>query len=200
MKTIKFSDKESWLEARKTKITGSRLKDIVVKRGTGQKIGYYELIAERLALPGTNQDPMERGLELEAEAIERFVKETGKKVDTSLVIWMRDDNESIAISPDGFIGTTEAVEVKCLASARHIEALLTGELPTEYEMQAYQYFIVNDKLKTLYFCFYDPRLSVKDFFFKTIKRSEVQEKIDEYLEYQKKILAEVNTIVNQLSF
>lgn len=200
MKTLKFSDKESWLEARKTKITGSRLKDIVVKRGTGQKIGYYELIAERLALPGTGQDPMERGIELEGEAIERFAKETGKKVDTSLVIWMRDDNESIAISPDGFIGTTEAVEVKCLASARHIEALLTGELPTEYEMQAYQYFIVNDKLKTLYFCFYDPRLSVKDFFFKTIKRSEVQEKIDEYLEYQKKILAEVNTIVNQLSF
>ena len=200
MKTIKFSDKESWLEARKTKITGSRLKDIVVKRGTGQKIGYYELIAERLALPGTGQDPMERGIELEGEAIERFAKETGKKVDTSLVIWMRDDNESIAISPDGFIGTTEAVEVKCLASARHIEALLTGELPTEYEMQAYQYFIVNDKLKTLYFCFYDPRLSVKDFFFKTIKRSEVQEKIEEYLEYQKKILAEVNTIVNQLSF
>lgn len=200
MKTIKFSDKESWLEARKTKITGSRLKDIVVKRGTGQKIGYYELIAERLALPGTGQDPMERGIELEGEAIERFAKETGKKVDTSLVIWMRDDNESIAISPDGFIGTTEAVEVKCLASARHIEALLTGELPTEYEMQAYQYFIVNDKLKTLYFCFYDPRLSVKDFFFKTIKRSEIQEKIDEYLEYQKKILAEVNTIVNQLSF
>ncbi|MBP6980104.1 YqaJ viral recombinase family protein [Candidatus Curtissbacteria bacterium] len=200
MKISKFKDKESWLEARKTKITGSRLKDIVVKRGTGQKIGYYELIAERLALPGTGQDPMERGIELEGEAIERFAKETGKKVDTSLVIWMRDDNESIAISPDGFIGTTEAVEVKCLASARHIEALLTGELPTEYEMQAYQYFIVNDKLKTLYFCFYDPRLSVKDFFFKTIKRSEVQEKIDEYLEYQKKILAEVNTIVNQLSF
>ncbi len=200
MKTLKFEDKESWLEARKTKITGSRLKDIVVKRGTGQKIGYYELIAERLALPGTGQDPMERGIELEGEAIERFAKETGKKVDTSLVIWMRDDNESIAISPDGFIGTTEAVEVKCLASARHIEALLTGELPTEYEMQAYQYFIVNDKLKTLYFCFYDPRLSVKDFFFKTIKRSEIQEKIDEYLEYQKKILAEVNTIVNQLSF
>ncbi len=86
MKTLKFENQESWLEARKTKITGSRLKDIIVKRGTGQKIGFYELIAERLAIPSDGEDPMERGHRLETEALERFTQETGKEVDGSLVM------------------------------------------------------------------------------------------------------------------
>lgn len=200
MRVNNFSDEQTWLEARKTKITGSRLKDIITLRGTGKKIGYYELIAERLALPATDENPMDRGHRLEEEAIEQFSKETGKEVDTSLVLWERDDNASIAISPDGFIGETEAVEVKCLASARHIEALLTDEIPSEYEFQVLQYFIVNEKLETLYFIFYDPRLSVKSFFYKTVKREDVKDNVDKYLEYQRKTLEEITEIVNKLTF
>jgi len=200
MKTHKFEDREAWLEARRGKITGSRLKDIVVKRGTGKKIGFYELIAERLGIPADDENSMDRGTRLESEAIETFKKETGKKVDTSLVIWTRDDNENIAISPDGFIGKTEAVEAKCLASARHIEAFLTQQIPDEYEFQKLQYFIVNDKLKTLYFCFYDPRLIAKPFFYIAVNRADIQEDIDTYLLYQKMTLEEVDSIVNSLTF
>jgi predicted phage-related endonuclease len=200
MQTLKFNDQDSWLAARRGKITGSRLKDIIVKRGTGYKIGFYELIAERIAIAPNGENCMERGHRLEEEAMERFVKETGKKVDTSLVMWTRDDNESIAVSPDGFIGKTEAVEVKCLASARHIEAWLSKDVPDEYKEQAIQYFIVNDSLKTLHFVFYDPRIPVKDYFVLTINRKDVKEKIEEYLTYQQKILQEVNDIVNSLTF
>lgn len=200
MKILNFDNEIDWLEARKTKITGSRLKDIVTLRGNGKKIGYYELIAERLALPPTDENAMDRGSRLEIEAIERFEKEAGKKVDSSLALWVRDDNESIAISPDGQIGVKEALEVKCLASSRHIEALLTGKVPNDYDFQKIQYFIVNDKLETLYFVFYDPRLSVKDFFYFTIKREDIKEDIKEYLEYQESILKEVNEVVTKLSF
>lgn len=200
MKALKFDNRDAWMEARRTKITGSRLKDVITLRGTGKKIGYYELIAERLALPADNENVMDRGNRLEDEAIERFKKETGKEVDTTLVLWTRDDNESIAVSPDGVIGETEAVEAKCLASARHIEALLTDAIPSEYEFQVLQYFIVNEKLETLHFVFYDPRLSVKEFFHKTVKRADVQEDIDKYLEYQKVLLKEVNDIVNSFTF
>lgn len=204
MKTLRFEDRESWLAARKGKITGSRLKDIIVKRGTGYKLGYYELIAERLAIVTGDEiigeTPMDRGTRLEKDAMARFIAETKKKVDTSLVIWTRDENESIAISPDGFIGNKVAVECKCLSSARHIEAYLTQKLPDEYEYQALQYFIVNDKLQTLHFVFYDPRIPVKDFFTLEIGRKENEEKIAEYLEYQKKTIEEVNAIVNSLTF
>lgn len=200
MKIQKFDDLDSWMEARRGKITGSRLKDIIVKRGTGKKIGFYELIAERLGIPADGELAMERGHRLEQEAIDYFQKETGKKVDTSLVIWMRDDNEAIAISPDGVVGKTAAVEVKCLSSARHIEAVLTNKIPDEYEYQATQYFAVNDNLKTLYFVFYDPRLLAKPFHMIEIKRDEVmQANVLGVLEYQRTTLKEVEDIVNQLS-
>lgn len=200
MKTLSFDDRDAWLFARRGKITGSRLKDIVVKRGTGRKIGFYELIAERLGVPADDENPMDRGTRLEEEAIARFKTETGKKVDTSLVIWTRDDNESIAVSPDGFIGKKEAVEAKCLSSARHIEAWITKELPEEYKMQAIQYFIVNDKLTTLHVVFYDPRILVKDYFVLEVKRADIKEQIDEYLAYETTVINEVNEIVNQLTF
>lgn len=203
MKTLKFETQEEWLAARLGKITGSRLKDVISKRGSGKKLAYYELIAERIAVQSDDdveENPMDRGTRLEPEAIERFEKETGKKVDTSLVIWTRDDNESIAISPDGTIGKTEAVEAKCLSSAMHIKTFLTQQIPSEYEEQALQYFIVNDKLKTLYFAFYDPRVTVKDFFTLTVKRTDVQDQVDLYLGMQRDTLAAVEEDVNSLTF
>lgn len=201
MQVNSFETKEDWLIARRGKITGSSLKDIIVKRGTGKKIGFYKLIAERLAIPeGTEENAMDRGTRLELEALERFEKETGKKVDNSLVIWSRDDNASIAISPDGIISETEAVEVKCLASERHIQALLEDKVPDDYWEQVLQYFAVNEKLETLYFAMYDPRLYKKDFFYFTITREQVQEEVAYILDYQKQILAEVEQVTNELTF
>lgn len=201
MITKTFETREEWLESRKGKITGSRLNNIVVKRGTGEKIGFYEIIAERIAEPADDEDVMERGNRLEEEAIKVFEKKVGKKIDTSLVIWERDDNKSIAISPDGFIGETEAIEVKCLSSARHLEAYLTKELPSEYEFQALQYFIVNDKLNTLWFVMYDPRMpdNIKLHYFE-IKREDKEEDIKKYLQYQKDKLEEIERIINDLTF
>lgn len=201
MQTLKFESREDWLEARRGKITGSRLKDIVVKRGSGKKIGFYELIAERIGLPADDESPMDRGTRLEEEALAKFTEVTGKEIDTSLVMWVRDEDESIALSPDAVvIGAPEAVETKCLASARHIEAWHTKTIPSDYEFQKLQYFIVNDGLQKLHFTFYDPRIPSIGFFVIEVNRADVQEQVDEYLEYQRKELAEVNEIVNELTF
>ncbi len=200
MKTIKFEDRDSWLAGRKTRITGSRLKDIYAVRKE-RKQGFWELLAERLEIGDDESDnPMQRGTDLESVAIQQFEEHEGKKVNTDLVIWTRDDNESIAISPDGYIGETEAVECKCLASAKHLEAYFTQQIPKEYELQALQYFIVNDKLEQLHFVMYDPRIPQKPYFKITIDRDTVKEDIDTYLEYQRKVIAEVNELANQLSF
>ena len=203
MKILSFESEQEWLAARLGKITGSRLKDVTPKeRGSGKKKGFYELVAERIALPADGENPMERGHRLESEAIERFETVTGKKVDPSLIMWAREDDDRIAISPDGVIGKTgiEAVEVKCLASASHVEALLTKQVPSEYKYQTLQYFIVNDVLETLHLCFYDPRLRVHDFFIIEVTRESVKDEIDAMLEHQKLTLVEVDEIVKQLSF
>lgn len=195
-----FEDRESWEQARLGRITGSKLKDLIVKKGTGKKIGFYQLIADRLALPPDDEKAMDRGTRLEEEALERFNEETGlKAVSGTLTMWVRDDNENIAISPDGIIGDTEAVEIKCLNSARHIEALITKNIPADYVDQVIQYFIVNEKLETLYFVFYDSRLLTKQFFFIPVSRDMYQAKIDEYLMLERAMLAEVDDYVAQLS-
>jgi predicted phage-related endonuclease len=204
MNIIRYEDRDQWLAGRLCRITGSRLKDIVVKRGTGKKIGFYELIAERIGIPADNENAMDRGQRLEPEAIERFEAATGKKVDTSLCMWTREDGEHIAVSPDGFIApkkggkVKEAVEVKCLGSARHIEAVLTNEVPDEYHYQVVQYFAVNDDLEKLYFVLYDPRLKVKDFHTIEVTREQVQEEVTMMLMYQRDTLQEVERIAAEL--
>lgn len=203
MKSFLFTNEQDWKQARMGKITGSTLKDLIVKRGTGKKKGFYQIIADRIAIPRDDENRMDRGHRLEDEAIERFTKETGKKVNTDLVIWTRDDNDNIAISPDGYIvnkkKVTEAVEVKCLNSASHVEAIITGEYPKEYHEQILQYFVVNDDLKTLYFVMYDPTVP-KDYLCFTINRSDVAEEVEYHLNYEKQELEEIEKWVSELTF
>jgi predicted phage-related endonuclease len=200
MKTQIFETREEWEQARRGKITGSRLGDMTLKQSKAKKIGFYELIAERLGIPADDEDSMQRGTRLEPEAILMFEQETGHTVDRRRKLWMRDDNESIAISPDGdFNDEEDAVEAKCLASSRHIEAYLTQKIPKDYEYQRTQYFVVNDKLKRLHFAFYDPRLIAKPFFIITVHRHEIEKEIMEAIALERDILTEVTSIVNQLS-
>lgn len=203
MKILQFEDEKAWLEARLCRITGSRLESVLPKlRGSGKKIGYYELIAERIAKnPETKENAMDRGHRLEPEAIERFTLQTKKKVDTSLVMWVSDESESIAVSPDGeVVGTKEkaAVEVKCLNAARHIEVYLTKEVPSEYDYQVKQYFVVNPKLDVVYLCFYNPDLRVADFFIIEYRRENVAAELVFLMDVQKQVLEDVEATVNKL--
>lgn len=174
--------------------------------GMDNKKGFYELIAERLAVSEEtfdgyipNETPMNRGTRLQKFAVDRLAKALGKPVDERLVLWTREDNESIAYSPDGSIDEETAVETKCLSSASHVEAWLTKEIPEEYAFQKLQAFIVNDKLQRLYFCFYDPRIPCKDFFYFIIDRADVQAEVDMYLSYQLAKLKKVDEVVAEMS-
>lgn len=202
MRTKTFSDKEAWFAGRIGKISGSRIKELSTQKKDGSKpIGYYRFLADLLAKPDySEENPMARGTRLEPEAVARFEKETGKNVDTSLVIWEHEDDPRIAVSPDGFISSTEAVEVKCLASEKHLEAQDNQKITTEYKMQATQYFVVNSKLKTLYFCFYDPRLIALDFFYIKVDRKEIAKDIDDQLALQKSLLADADAFINKHTF
>lgn len=206
MKTLKFTEenggKEAWLNARLGKITGSKLQGIISARG-GRKIGSYQLVVESIqgsAALAEEEDPMLRGQRLEPVALARFAKETGKKVDGSLLMWVSDEDGRIASSPDGVIGKTAAVEVKCLSSAKHIEAKLTASIPSDYKWQVAQYFIVNPKLKTLFFVFYDDRFPAPlDFFYFPLTRKDYAEEIKAWTDYEREELKWVRDTVNSLT-
>lgn len=205
MKIIKFENNDEgqkeWAQHRIGKIGGSGLKDIIVFKGQGEKKAFYQLIADRLAIPKDDENVMDRGHRLEAEAIEELEKRLNKYFIKDLHIWEREDNNSIMVSPDGYSeDEKEAVEVKCLNTAEHIESLITGEYPSQYRYQVLQYFIVNDNLEKLYFVMYEPRLIVNQFQYFEIYRKDLEEDIEKYLEYQKEKLEKVNYLVEKLSF
>ncbi len=189
--------REEWKQDRLGRITGTR--DIIPKRGTEPKMGFWEIIAEKIAIPPDEENPMDRGKRLEEIAIDRFMKETGIEVCKDFVLISREDYPDIAYSPDGTIGDTASVEVKCLKSPLHVKAIWNKEIPTEYEDQSIQPFVVNDKLETLYFVFYDPRMPV-DFYYITLKREDIQDKVSEYLEKQIVLLKQADKIIEALTF
>ena len=198
MKIINYKgDEQKWLADREGKITGTGLGKVLSQTSEKPKVGFYDLIAKRIALPPTGENVMDRGRRLENEALVRFEKETDKKVNKDLIICISEDNDQMTYSPDGLIGKTEGVEVKCLNSATHIEAWLTQKIPTEYYFQTIQPFIVNPKLKTLYFVFYSPLIPAKDFFYIEVQRDD--EAVEKYKERELKILAEVERIVLELT-
>jgi len=205
MKIKQYTSREEWLEARLGKITGTRVKDLINKRATKPKKGFWEILAERVAVPHNGENVMDRGIRLEEEAVARFVQATGKRVNTDLVIWEHEDDPNIAISPDGYIEPTEgkliteAVEAKCLNSAAHCEAYITKQIPDEYEYQVIQYFVVNPDLQTLYFLFYDPRCP-KDFFYVTVERKDREPVIEECIEAEVNALALLEEYEQLISF
>lgn len=201
MRVVTFEDREDWLKFRLGKITGTKLKGFVVKRGTGKKIGFYELLAERLAIEEEGEEtPMDRGTRLESEALELFAEMEGKDVKNEEVIWISDLDSNIAYSPDGIISDTEVAEVKCLSSARHLQAYFEKEIPDDYEEQYVQAFIVNEKLEQLYFVFYDPRVASKPLHWILVQREDIKDKIEAYKEYQVQALKEIEQMVTELTF
>jgi len=178
-----------WIEARKKVVTGSRLGGLVVKRAGGEKKEFYTLMAEMMGIDTKDPEkPMDRGHRLEEEAIEEFIGVTGKSVERA-GLCISDFSEQIGSSPDGLIKDsngkyTEAVEIKCLSVEGHLEALYENKIPSEHQYQILQYFIVNDDLEKLYFCFYDPRVTKKPFMMFEVNRSEIQADVDFYRTYQ----------------
>lgn len=199
-KITTFENDTDWLEFRKAKIMGTKLKDIVTKRGNSTKVGVYQLIADRLAVED-NEDPMARGHRLEEEAIGHLSDLTGKEFITDLVVISRDDNPNLAWSPDGYSKDLKfAAEVKCLRSALHIQAVIENKIPDEYKEQSIQPFIVCDELETLYFTFYDPRIASRPLHVIEVNRDDVQKDIDFYKEYENKTLQFVDAWVEQLAW
>lgn len=170
---------DEWHQIRKGKITGTTLKAIM---GTpkARQDAIYELIAERLTVgvDGDYENAMERGTRLEPDAIAIFELEMGKQVERT-GFCEHDDYPLICNSPDGLIGEKEAIETKCMGGKNHVKMWLTNQIPDEYEWQAIQYFVVNDKLEKLYFVGYNPDIPTHPIHIIELNRSEIVDKIEE---------------------
>ena len=201
-----------WMSYREGKRTGTTIGKLFAKsRKTGEMydtekplITFYQKVAERLA-EGTGDDDglessRERGKDLEQDAINEAEQKLGLKLIRGNV-WVSKDENHIE-SPDAYTKDLKtAVEVKCLSSARHIQAIVEDKPPMEYWAEYLNYFLVNDKLQTLHVFLYDPRFLLEhlrwhDFVIKRDAFSYEIERMRDIDEFAEQLISEtVNLLI-----
>lgn len=226
MRIIKLSqsaDREAWLQQRIGKITGSKAKAVKpLSRGADKTpAGFWQLVAEKLAIAPDGEKDLERGHRLENEALKLTAEKFDLKLNLDPGMWLSDDHEDIGVSPDAAEDSdtpTYAAEAKCLSSAHHLKYVIKdlrakehdgynplNSIPDEYSStyreQVIQYFVVNDHLKTLYFTLYDDRIAVDKYMHHVIviRREDVAEEAAAQKQTQLEILQEVNKLIATLT-
>lgn len=133
---------EVWFQQRAGKLTGSRFADLMARTKSGPSAMRENLIArlafERLigtCLPTYQNAAMQRGIEMETEAIRAY--EDRELVAVDLVDYLEHPAlPFVGCSPDGLLGADGMIEIKVpSAEAKHLKALRDGSHATEYRWQ-----------------------------------------------------------------
>ena len=170
---------DEWFAARLGRVTASRVADVVArtKSGFGASRSTYmsELIVERLTdqrAESYTNSAMIWGTEKEPEARDAYAWRYDCEVmETGFVL-----HKTIAMSgasPDGLVSNLGLVEIKCPATATHIETLLSGSVPAKYVMQMQWQMACIEGRHWCDFVSYDPRLpDAMRLFVKRLQRDE----------------------------
>lgn len=152
-----------WYAARLGKVTASRVADVVArtKGGYGASRANYmtELLVERLTgtkAEGFTSAAMLWGVENEAAARELYAFDRDADVVEVGII----DHPTIAMtaaSPDGLVGVDGLVEIKCPNTRTHLDTVLSGKIPTDYQTQMLWQMACTGR-QWCDFVSYDPRL------------------------------------------
>jgi putative phage-type endonuclease len=184
---------DEWFALRRGKFTASTFKDLFMGENTqGYKDAIYKVAFERL----TNTSPesftneyMQRGTELEPEA--RAWYEFEKNVEV-IKAGFFEYNDWIGASPDGLVGDSGLIEIKCPKFSTMMDYLIKKELPKTYFHQVHGQLLVTDR-QWCDFIAYHPSLP------KFVLRVEREKKIDdEILDKLFKAIKEVEQIITKL--
>jgi putative phage-type endonuclease len=168
-----------WLQFRIGKIGGSNCKDVF-------KANNLDLIDNIIAEIGSNLTDstfvtydMQRGKDLEPTVRRYFTAIHGIEVE-EIAICQSDKYEWLTCSPDGFSKDRKiGIEIKCSKTKKHVQYIRMGVLPTEYKHQVFNYFLVNQKLETMYFISFDDRYKPKPYFEVKIDREDILNELEE---------------------
>lgn len=159
-----------WLELRKGYITASRFKDVLAKGRNGapsktRQSYMYQLAAEIMSgeiEESYTNSYMEWGTEQEPHARELYELSNGLEVEEVTFIKLGDHR--IGASPDGLVGDSGGLEIKCPKSSTQIETILKGELPSQYVSQVQGCLWVSGR-EWWDFVSFDPRIKGKSSYF-----------------------------------
>ncbi len=128
-----------WFAGRCGVPSASNFDKIVTTKGEPSKSAtkyLWQLAGERITgkAEETYQNAaMQRGIELEAEAVGLYEMINAKT--TEVGICYPDERKLVAASPDRLVGKDGLLEIKCPLIYTHVGYLLDGTLPTDYFQQ-----------------------------------------------------------------
>jgi putative phage-type endonuclease len=128
-----------WLAERAGKVTASMVSAVLAKPETAGFRDYQaQLVAEILTGKPQGSDytnaAMQFGTEMEPLARSAYEAETGFSVD-EVGFCQHPTIERAGASPDGLVGDSGLVEIKCPKVATHLAYLLAGVVPAGYKNQ-----------------------------------------------------------------
>ena len=193
-----------WLQARAGMVTASRISDVMAKGKGGNEAATrrdykFEIVTEILTgLPTPSlfeNEAMRWGKEQEPFARAAYEMRYGVMVDqVGLVIHPSIDRG--AASPDGLVGETGLIEIKCPKTSTHIDYLMAGVPPAKYRDQMLWQMDCTERLGCD-FASFDPRLPEELQLF-VVPFSLDSARIDEIRAEVQQFLAEVDEIVAKL--
>jgi putative phage-type endonuclease len=155
-----------WLSERAGKVTASRIASVMAKTKTGygaDRANYMaDLIAERLTgIPkqGFTNEAMRWGTETEPQARAMYELETGHTV-TETGFVPHPVLEGTGASPDGLVGDSGLIEIKCPNTSTHIETLRGAAIDRKYLLQMHWQMICTGR-DWCDFVSFDPRLPLE---------------------------------------
>ena len=128
-----------WLAARAGKVTASAISNVLMKPETAGFRDYQaQLVAEILTGKPQGSDftnaAMQFGTETEPLARSAYEAHTGFSVDEVGMV-IHPTIERAGASPDGLVGDSGLVEIKCPKVATHLAYLIAGVVPAGYKNQ-----------------------------------------------------------------
>tara|TARA_R110002033_G_scaffold42918_2_gene84213 strand:+ start:1220 stop:1849 length:630 start_codon:yes stop_codon:yes gene_type:complete len=154
---------EEWLKMRLGKVTASRMSDVMSKgRGNApsktSESYMIELIAEIItgqSKPFFENDAMRWGTETEPQA--RAMYEVNNDFVSVREVAFIEHSEFIGVSPDGLIGDTGLLEIKCPNTTTQLKRALSDDYSADYKAQIQMQLWVSGR-EWCDFLSFDPRL------------------------------------------
>lgn len=155
---------EEWFELRlKYPLTASQ-SQAIGNQGKGLETLCWEKMAQKYSSADKEQysnKDLERGKELEPQAISLYELETGNKVETVGFVTNEEISKVGGASPDGLVNEDGLIEVKAFADTKHFKAVIdfkkTGkfEIESQYVWQMQMQMLFTDR-KWCDFVAYNP--------------------------------------------
>ena len=193
-----------WFEIRRGKATSSRVSDVMATLKSGGEAASRrnyraELVCEILTgvtPEGYVSKEMQWGTDNEPFARAAFELAEDVSVE-SIGFATHPQIERFGASCDGLVGNDGVLELKCPNTATHLDYLLRGKAPVEYELQMLSEIACTER-EWVQFASFDPRLPKDLQLFKAPKFYRDEARIAEIEKMIEIFLSEVDAVIGQL--